>query len=203
MALHLGGCDFQPSSPADRAPEAEQSPAAQSPLPQLPPEARFSTPPAGDEIFGGPVVSQPFESGWAGWKGWQSGSKSFAGELPDGLRFREAHKEAEFKGGVGRLAGDVPGGESALRIHLEHIKGAYADLIIDQPLPANRFTRVSVYLRSGSTIQIAVGAFDSLTEGGNGLWIQRRVGITAEWQEYVFVIPPQKSPTNEIGRAHV
>jgi hypothetical protein len=200
----------QPAAPTPETPQistpsatpAPDQPAAPAPTPQapllppLPPEARFETPPSGDEIFGDPLLRETFESGWQTWDGWNSATKSFSGELPAGYRFRPVHDKAEVRGKVQRLTGDVPEGESALRIHVEHLQGAYADLIVDQLVPANRYTRIAVLLRSGSTMQIAVGMFASDAEGGNGVWIQRRIGVTAEWQEYVFVVPPQRTADN-------
>ena len=190
-----------PATPApgsSAAPEASPTPGQPAPpeLPPMPPEARFDTPPSGDEIFGAPLVRQTFESGWQGWDGWKSATKSFSGELPAGLRFRGLHEQAEVRGKVQRLTEDVPQGEGALRIHAEHLHSAYADLVVDQTLPANRYTRIAVLMRSGSTMQVAAGMFAGDAEGGNGVWIQRRIGVTAEWQEYVFVVPPQKTADN-------
>lgn len=181
------------------APQADAATQPQAPLPPLPPDAKFERQGTGEEVFGEPAVKEAFEGDFVPLAGWKSETKALVGVLPKGFHLRAVHAGAEARGASTKLTGDNPEGAAAWRVDAEHLKGAYIDLVFDKPLDASRYTRVAVMLRSGTTMEISVGLFATGGEGGDGVWIQRRVGVKAEWQDFVFVAPPQRVPGNQVN----
>lgn len=167
--------------------------------PALPAPLRLEPHTDRSELLGPPMHADRWESGFA-----TDPTGRVGGQLPEGWTLRPVWDGARISLESRKLELDAVEGSGAWRLQLTDISNAFVDLMLGVPLDKEGYHRVQLFLRSPSTNQITIGVV-APDNPGRMIWDRRRIGVAAEWQPLVLVIPPQpraSGPLTLVVRLH-